>query len=244
MPRRSSSLSSTSRPMSIMSGKALPCGEGGFLITNDKYIYEKAVAFGHYGRTGQSLTFPDLQEFSGLPQGGQKYRMHQLSAAVGRVQLKHYGARLVEIQKSMNYFWDLLDGLPGVKAHRPSDPESTMGGWYAAHGLYRADELDGLDIQAFCKAVAAEGCGISAGCNFPLHLHPLLNDADIYGHGKPTRIANTDRDVREGPGSLPVTESVPTSCYSIPWFKHYRPQVIEEHAQAIRKVVEHAGELQ
>jgi dTDP-4-amino-4,6-dideoxygalactose transaminase len=170
--------------------------------------------------------------------------MHQLSAAVGRVQLKHYGARLVEIQKSMNYFWDLLDGLPGVKAHRPSDPESTMGGWYAAHGLYRADELDGLDIQAFCKAVAAEGCGISAGCNFPLHLHPLLNDADNYGHGKPTRIANTDRDVREGPGSLPVTESVPTSCYSIPWFKHYRPQVIEEHAQAIRKVVEHAGELQ
>ena len=26
--------------------------------------------------------------------------------------------------------------------------------------------------------------------------------------------------------------------YSIPWFKHYRPVVIEEHANAFRKVAE------
>ncbi len=229
--------------MSIMSGKALPCGEGGFLTTDDRRIYERAVAFGHYERTSQ-LEDPELKPFAGLPWGGYKYRMHQLSSAVGRVQLRHYRPRMVEIQRSMNYFWDLLEGVPGVKAHRPpKDSGSTMGGWYAPHGLYRGEELNGVSIHRFTEAVRAEGVGTSPGANMALHLHPLLNDADIYGHGKPTRIANSNRDVRQGPGSLPVTESMSERCFWIPWYKHYRPQVIEEYALAFRKVAEHADEL-
>jgi dTDP-4-amino-4,6-dideoxygalactose transaminase len=229
--------------MSIMSGKALPCGEGGLLVTNDTALYERAVAFGHYERTGQ-LEHPDLKPFAGLPWGGAKHRMHQLSAAVGRVQLKHYRARLEQILRAMNHFWDLLDGVPGLKAHRPAaDSGSTMGGWYAAHGLYRAEELGGLPIGRFTEAVSAEGVATSPGANFPLHLHPLLNEADIYHHGRPTRIANSDRDLRQGPGGLPVAESIAQTSYWIPWFKHYRPQVIEEHALAFRKVAEHADEL-
>ncbi|MEK6704728.1 MAG: hypothetical protein AABZ06_02985, partial [Bdellovibrionota bacterium] len=66
----------------------------------------------------------------------------------------------------------------------------------------------------------------------------------IYGHGKPTRIANSDRDVRQPKGSLPVTESIPDRIYSIPWFKHYRPRVIEEYALAFRKVAENADEIE
>ena len=230
--------------MSTMSGKALPVGEGGLLITNDRLIYERAVAWGHYERTHEVLQDPSLKPFAGLPWGGYKYRMHQLSSAVGRVQLKHYRARMEEIQKAMNYFWDLLEGVPGVKAHRPpKESGSHNGGWYAPHGLYRAEELGGLPIEKFCQAVSAEGVGTGPGCNFPLHLHPLLNEADIYGHGKPTRIANSNRDLRQPPGSLPVTEACPRECYGIPWFKHFRKGIIEEHALAFRKVAENADRL-
>ena len=239
---------------SVMSGKSLAVGEGGMLITDDRNIWERAMAWGHYERTRgtvwtgdlkeQYITDPELTPFVGLPWGGYKYRMHQLSSACGRVQLKHYKARMEEIQKAMNYFWDQLQGVPGVKEHRPAkDSGSTMGGWYASHGLYEPDELGGLDVRVFCKAVTAEGCGISPGANAPLHVHPLLNDADIYGHGKPTRIANSDRDLRQGEGSLPVTEAMPGRCYSIPWFKHYRPEIIEQHALAYRKVAENAEAL-
>ena len=118
-----------------------------------------------------------------------------------------------------------------------------MGGWYAAHGLYVPEELDGLSVHTFCEAVRAEGVGTRAGANLLMHLHPVLNDADVYGHGRPTRIANADRDVRQPEGSLPVTESMPERVYTIPWFKHHRPQIIEEHAQAFRKVAENADEL-
>jgi len=230
--------------MSLMSGKALACGEGGILITNDREIYERAVALGHYERTGGELTIPELKRFAGLPLGGYKYRMHQMSSAVARVQLRHYRERMEEIQAAMNYFWDLLEGVPGIRAHRPSEgSNSTMGGWYAAHGLYVPEELGHLRVEKFCEAVRAEGASTSPGANLLLHLHPVLNEADIYGHGKPTRIANSWSDVRQPKGSLPVTESVPERIYSIPWFKHYRPRIIEEHALAFRKVAENADQL-
>lgn len=229
--------------MSIMSGKSLACGEGGFLLTEDPLIYQRAIAFGHYERHA-ALEDPELRQFAGLPLGGQKYRMHQLSSAVGRVQLRHYLERMEEIQRAMNYFWDQLEGVPGVQAHRPARGSgSTMGGWYAAKGIYRAEELGGLDIHRFCEAVRAEGVGTRPGANLLMHLHPMLNTADIYGHGKPTRIANSPVDVRQPAGSLPVTESMPERVYGIPWFKHFRPQIIEEHALAFRKVAERADTL-
>ncbi len=229
--------------MSCMSGKALAIGEAGMLITDDQEIYERAIAFGHYERTGQ-IEHPDLKPLAGLPLGGYKYRMHQISSAVGRVQLKHYRERLADIQKGMNQFWDFLEGAPGLKPHRPpKESDSTMGGWYAPHGIYVPEELNGLSVSTFCEAVRTEGVSTSPGANFPMHLHPVLNEADIYGHGKPTRLAHVGRDIRQREGSLPVSERMPERVYSIPWFKHHRPQIIREHAEASRKVVAQAAQL-
>ena len=232
---------------SLMSGKSLAVGEAGMLTTNDREIYDRAVAFGHYERfsSPQDVETADLKDFAGLPLGGHKYRMHQMSSAVGRVQLKHYDRRCEEIRKAMNYFWGLLEGVPGLRAHRPAkDSKSNMGGWYAAHGLYRPEEVGGLSVTRFCEAAQAEGCAeATPGVNLPLHLHALFNTADIYGHGKPTRIANATRDVRQPRGSLPVSESIMSRTYNIPWFKHYRPEIIEQYANAYRKAAENCKEL-
>ncbi len=77
-----------------------------------------------------------------------------------------------------------------------------------------------------------------------MHLHPVLNEADVFGHGRPTRIAHSDRDVRQPRGSLPVSEEMVERAYGVPWFKHHRPPIIEEYALAFRKVAEHADELE
>jgi len=230
--------------MSCMSGKALAIGEGGMLLTDDKEIYQRAIAWGHYARHDEIEDNPALAPFVGVPFGGVKHRMHQLSSAVGRVQLRHYSERLAQIQRAMNYFWDQLEDVPGIKAHRPpKDSGSDNGGWYAARGLYRSEELDGLDISRFIEALRAEGVSTSAGANFPLHLHPVCRDLDIYNEGEPTRISTVDEDIRQTEGSLPVSESVDERVMSIPWFKHYRAQIIDEHAWAYRKVCENADAL-
>lgn len=230
---------------SLMSFKSLAIGEAGMLTTNDPEIHDRALAFGLYERydTGAIQT-EALKPFVGLPLGGYKYRMHQMSSAMGRVQLKYYDARMAEIDRSMNLFWDLLEGVPGIRPLRPpKNSGSTMGGWYCARGFYKKEELGGLSLRRFAEAVRAEGGVCTPGCNAPLHLHALLNTCDVYGHGKPTRIANSDRDVRQPRGSLPVTEQAGSRVYAIPWFKHYRPNYIKQQANAYKKVARYYKEL-
>jgi len=230
--------------MSLMSGKSFPIGEAGILCTDDPEICERATVWGHYERNNQNIETPELQPFIGLPWGGYKYRMHQMSSAMGRVQLKHYPERMAEIDKAMNYFWDRLEGVPGLRAHRPPKGSGcTMGGWYACHGIYVPEELGGLSVTRFAEAVKAEGFYPGPGVNNALHMHPLFTDADIYGHGKPTRIANSTRDLRQYKGELPVSESIGERTYHIPWFKKFRPEIIDEYANAFRKVAENYEEL-
>jgi len=237
--------------MSLMAGKSLAIGEAGMLLTNDRLIWERALAFGFYERTRQGrwgnfvpeITDPELARWAGLPLGGVKHRLNQTCSAMGRVQLRHYPARIAEIQKAMNCFWDGLAGVPAVQRHR-IDPElGTMGGWYYPHAHYRPEELGGLPVERFCAALNAEGVPAAPGIYAPLHLHPVFHEADIYGDGRPTAIAFAARDVRQGPGSLPVTEAAPARSFMIPWFKHCRPEVIRQYSDAVRKAAENAWQL-
>ncbi len=231
--------------MSLMTGKSLAAGEAGMLVTDNVEIYERALAFGHYSRySADSIQTEYLKPFAGLPLGGYKYRMHQMSSAVGRVQLKYYDERCKQIRKAIDYFWDLLKDIPGLRPHRVEYPDSNMAGWYSPVGFYVKEELGGLSISRFIEAVRAEG-GIcfGPGVNKPLHTHPLFSECDVYGHGKPTRIANSNRDIRQPIGSLPVTEKVNFTVYRIPRFAYYDANIIEQQANAYRKVVENHKDL-
>ncbi len=210
--------------MSLMSEKSFAIGEGGMLVTDDIEIYERAIAYGHYERfTAANITTPDLQCYVGLPLGGVKHRMHQLSSAMGRVQLRAYDERCKEIRCAMNYFWDRLEGTPGLRAHRVDEAAtgSTMAGWYAAHGLYRPEELGGLSITRFAAAVRAEGAVCSPGANLPLHQHRLFGTQP----------------------SLPVSEGIGRRTFLCPWFKRFQPEKIDEYVLAYRKVAEQAEAL-
>jgi perosamine synthetase len=225
---------------SLMTGKALAVGEGGMLFTDDRRVYERALLFGHYIRHDE-ITLEELRPFAGLPCGGFKHRMHQLSSAFGLVQLELFGQQMAEIGKAMNYFCDLLENKAGIRPIRPPKGTSTTkGGWYYPHFKYIAEELGGLSLSRFCEAVRAEGSICNPGCNKPLHLHPLFTTMDVYGHGRPTRIAHLDESVKidQYIEKLPVAESINGCVFEAPWFKHYSPEVIEEHADAYKKVAE------
>ncbi len=228
---------------SLMSGKAFAIGEAGIMLTNDRDIYERAILFGHYERHSE-IENPELKKFAGLPWGGYKYRMHQMSSALGLVQIKQFQKDMVEIDRAMNYFWDLLEGYPGIRAHRPpKNSGCTKGGWYASLGRYIKEELGGLSITKFCEALRAEGVGwAQPGCNKALHMHPLFQSVDVYREGLPTRIAHSNRDVREKTGSLPNSEALQKKVFAVPWFKHFYPDRIKEYADAFKKVIENYKE--
>ena len=197
-------------------------------------IFERAVAFAHYGRTARRLVtrsrspkkivVPDDMP-TGLPLGGIKGRMNQMFG-------RHADACSFGITPANagNPARDeLLLGCRRrcARALRPHrvDPasDSTMGGWYDPLGHYLPEELgrpSGGEVHRRGAGAEDGRCGRSV--NYPLHLHPVLNQADIYHDSKPTRIAFTIGDVRQLKGSLPRTEALAERSFGIPWFKHYK----------------------
>ncbi|MGB2862507.1 MAG: DegT/DnrJ/EryC1/StrS family aminotransferase [Sedimentisphaerales bacterium] len=230
---------------SLMTGKALAVGEAGILFTDDRRVYERAILFGHYIRHDE-ITLDELKPFAGLPCGGAKHRIHQLSSAFGLVQLELYPKQMAEIDKAMNYFCDLLEDTAGIRPIRPPrDTDTTKGGWYYPHFMYNADELGGLSLSRFSQAIRAEGSICNPGCNKPLHQHPLFTTMDVYGHGRPTRIAFLDEaaTIEQYIETLPVAEGITRRVFEVPWFKHYEPEIIEQHAGACKKVIENYQSL-
>ena len=231
--------------ISLMSGKSFAIGEGGMLVTNDRSVYEHAIALGLYERfTDDEITCEDLKPYTGLPLGGYKYRMHQMSSAVGRVQLKYYDERCAEIRKAMDYFWSLLEGVPGIRPRRVDESTgSNMAGYYIPYGIFVSEELEGLSVTRYCEAVTAEGVFAKGGANAPLHTHAVFQTADIYGDGKPTRIANSPEDIRKFDNNLQNAEMVGEMLFTVPWFKKFVPEEIEQYANAFKKVALNYKEL-
>ena len=231
--------------MSMMSGKSFAAGEMGMLVTDDTKLYERAMAFGHYERNNDNYIkeSDELKPYFHIALGGIKGRANQVCAAIGRVQLKYYDERCAEIRKAMNYFWDLLEGVPGIRAIRVDESTgSNMGGWYQGHGRYYPEELHGLSVKKFCEAIRAEGYeGCWDGGNFCLHTHPFFKTFDLYNEGVPSRIVYNDRDVREDDDKCKPSESI--FCFTVPWFKHFDKEWIEKYAAIFRKVVENHEQL-
>ena len=231
--------------MSLMSGKSFAAGELGALVTDNVEIYERALAFTHYERNDLKHIKETeyLKPFVGLPLSGLKGRVNQTCSAAARVQLKYYDERTAEIRRAMNYFFDQLEGLPGIHPVRVDESTgSNMAGWYIPAITYRAEELGGLDVNVFCAAVRAEiGIHISIGGNFPLHNHKMFKDFDLTNIGKPTRIAFADRDVRETDSALEPSEKV--MMLGVPWFKKFYPEYIDYIAAGFKKVVLNADQL-
>ena len=233
--------------MSLMSGKSFAAGELGILVSDNKKYIERAIAYAHYERNNAKYITEsdDLKPYANIALGGCKGRANQLCSAMARVQLKYYDERCEEIRKAMNYFWDLLEGTPGIRAIRVDEKTgSNMAGWYCPHGIYKPEELGGLSSKRFAEAVTAEGFRCSEGGNFCLHTHKLFKDYNLFNTKLPTRIANAVRDVcKEDDLCAPSLE---IQCISVPWFKHFDDESkmwIEKYAAAFRKVAENYKDL-
>jgi len=231
--------------MSMMSYKSFAAGELGMLVTDNRKFYERALAFAHYERNNPNYIkeSEDLKPYAMIGLGGLKGRANQVCSALGRVQLKYYDERTAEIRRAMNYFWDLLEGTPGIRPIRVDESTgSTMGGWYNPHGKYFPDELGGLSVRRFCEAVRAEGVDKCwEGGNFCLHTHAFFRDFDMFNLGKPSRIAFNDRDVRLDDEKCRPSET--RFCFQAPWFKHFDKEWIETYANAFKKVAKNYEEL-
>jgi len=229
---------------SIMSEKPLATGEGGILNSNRRDVWERAVMLGHYERHSE-VEDPELQRYAGPAWGGYKYRIHQMTSALGRVQLRHFDENRRGGCLALDRLVDQLSDIPGVSANWPiDDPDRQSNASYAQRIILGDEIIDRVPNTVIAEAVSAEGVNCAAGGSFCHHLHPFWNEADIYRDGKPTRLFFADRDVRTGPGDCPVAEKVNERLLTIPRMTRYDEAYVDQVAEAYRKVLTNLDELE
>jgi dTDP-4-amino-4,6-dideoxygalactose transaminase len=229
---------------SIMSGKPLATGEGGMLNTDDPAVYQRAIMLGHYERQGE-VTDPQLQRYAGPAWGGHKYRMHQMTSALGRVQLAHYDEYRLPGYEACQRLFSQLNDLPGVKHNWPlNNPDYEVATSYAQRLILQDEIIDRVPNTVIAQALCAEGVSSSAGGFYCHHLHPFWNELDLYHDGQPTRQYFAGRDVTQGPGDCPVAEKINDRLLSVPRMPAFDPQWVDQVAEAFHKVFANLQQLE
>lgn len=107
---------------SLQAGKTITCGEGGFLATNNKKIYEKAKMFCDNGGFREGPYYPTWE--NGTTIFGENYKLTELQSAVALEQLKKVNVILKDQKENYSFIVNKLNRIfyklrPVLKNHEP-----------------------------------------------------------------------------------------------------------------------------
>ena len=154
---------------SLMSGKHMTSGgQGGMVITNNEEIYWNAKRFADRGKPFHSDE--DTNLFMGL-----NYRMTELEAGVGRMQLKKLNKIIEKRQRLVN---KLREGISQLKTVRL---------WKIIEGAepnywFCFLRYDNKDKETFAKAVQAEGIPVGAHYVKVMYEGVWIKERKAYGN--------------------------------------------------------------
>ncbi len=193
---------------SFYATKNLTTGEGGMLATDDPALAEAARRFRAHGQSAR-------YEYVAL---GYNYRMTDISAALGRVQLR----RLFEIARARraNAAWydAELAGLAGVTT--PYVPEGTAHAYHQYTILIdRERTRGGMDRDAVRTYLAERGVDTGVYYPVPLHLTPLFAR---FGYAR---------------GDFPIAERIATQILALPIHPGLGPDHLSHVVRTLRAAV-------
>jgi len=173
---------------------------------------------------------------------GWNNRLTEFQGAILRVQLQRLDEQNATRRENAAYLTRRLEQIDGFRPCKILD-KSRKHSVHIYIIQYDQTQVNDLSRVKVIEALNAEGVPSWRAANRCLHLHPVFNTADVYGDGKPTRIAFSDRDLRQPPGTLPVSEAVHDRCLGVPWFKRLDRERIDDWVAAFTKVALQAGKL-
>ena len=192
---------------SFYPNKQMTTGEGAVITTNDPGLGQLFRSLRNQGRDtmGNWLSHERL---------GYNYRMSELSAALGKVQIGRIEEMLTLRSTVAARYTERVNGIAGAN-FLTAAPWTTRLSWFAA--VVRLD--DGIDRDAVIDRLAAQG--VSARAYFaPLHLQPLYRR--LYG-------------TREG--DLPVTERLGRSTIALPFHNWMSETEVEIACAALQRAL-------
>jgi perosamine synthetase len=228
---------------SLQASKLVAGGQGGLLLTDDREIFERATLLGHFRvRSFQDVQSPEYAPFASTGYG-LNYRIHPFAAALAMSQLERLDEYIDNRRERLGRLSRVLDGARGIEP--PAlEPYVTRHGQYSYKPLYRPDEMGGLPIDAYLRALRAEGVPIAKSETLPLHLEPLFQVEDdrsrTYGRALPGAPALRRR---YRAGDLPTAETYARLALKLPPYTDDVGDAFERFAEAFDKVARHVDEL-
>lgn len=229
--------------------KHIHTGEGGIVVTNNDELAERVRLI----RNHAEAVVEDKGYAHLINMVGGNFRMTEIQAAIGRVQLRKLPQLLAERQENCAYLNEKLAQFSGIKA-APIRAGATHA-YYMQPFLF--DEMAaGATRNRFIEAVKAElpatalreleGQQIGVGYTKPLYLLPLFQKRIAFGReGYPFTMATGERSVSYEKGICPVAERL----YEHELFAHefMRPPATREDlddvVRAFEKVYTHRNAL-
>ena len=115
---------------SFQINKMITSGEGGALVTNDPFIYERAARFHDMGTIRQ--VFVDRVGFSRVQTfAGENFRMSEFTGAVLGAQLSKLDSMIAQLRRNAEAIYSGIKTLPGIRLRHRPDPEGDIG-----YGVY------------------------------------------------------------------------------------------------------------
>jgi len=218
-----------------LDGKPLPAGEGGFITTNRRELYERILFFGHLNRAGLADMFSNpLYREMAPTNSGLKFRPHPWAMAMALVMQESLDERNRQRRMYREKIYSGLSGVPGISTvhdHAKATPAGFYGGM---HFIYKPNELGGLPLGRFLKALQAEGV-LLYRWNYGLthRLRIFARGFDLYDRGGPL----TGDYPGYAEGTLPVTEGVHSRIFGMPTFINEAPNYSDQVIAAFKKVI-------
>jgi dTDP-4-amino-4,6-dideoxygalactose transaminase len=186
--------------------KQMTTGEGGAVVTNSKQEYELIKGLLNQGRG------PDMQWLK-HPYLGYNYRMTEMSAAMGRVQLKKLDEFLKNRSQVADWYKERLMDVDEITLMKP-DNKNQQRSWFVY--VVRLDKRFDRD-QVIRKLI---NLGIPSKAYLPsIHLQPYMKK---YGFKK---------------GDFPVSEAVSESTLSLPFYTGMKEETVEQICEIFKKVL-------
>jgi dTDP-4-amino-4,6-dideoxygalactose transaminase len=187
--------------------KQITTGEGAMIVTNDDETANLMRAFRNQGRSPGDTWLQHTHL-------GYNYRMDELSAALGRVQMSRLDAMLAKRAQVAGWYAERLVEVPGVELPQVIESTSKMS-WFV-YVIRFVPEIDRDDAAAKLKEN-----GIPCRPYFvPIHLQPYM--VEKFGY-------------REG--DFPVTEDLGRRGLAIPFSGVMTEAQVETVCDEIKKVI-------
>ncbi len=215
-------------------------GEGGMVITNDDEVAERARSIANHCRVRVS-PYPNVPAHNVYWGVGYNYRMTEIQAAIGRVQLGKLDTFIVKRRKNAEHLTKRIQEIPGLEP--PYVAPDTMHVYWAYGALVVPEKL-GASRDSFAKALLAEGIKAEGYCPIPVHLQEVMRNKVGFGRTSfPFDNPLYGRVVSYRRGLCPRAEELSERDLLLPVYQTLTDGDLDDVAAALEKVARNASSL-